>query len=137
MTYLVDTSAWHRVGAPSVAARWRELLTSDAVWICDQVALEVLYSARSAEDYARTERNLEGLRPVTMTEQTFRRAREIQRMLSLVSGLHHRSVTIADLLIAAAAEADGLTVLHYEEDYDRVASCTGQPTEWIAPRGSL
>ncbi len=136
MTYLVDTSAWHRVADPNVAARWQTLLLADKVWICDQVALEVLYSARSAKDYARTERNLEGLRRVEMTS-TFARARVVQRALSLVGGLHHRSVTIADLLIAAAAEAGGLTVLHYDEDYDRIASCTGQPTEWIAPRGSL
>jgi len=25
----------------------------------------------------------------------------------------------------------------YDEDYDRIAEITGQPAEWIAPRGSL
>jgi hypothetical protein len=52
-------------------------------------------------------------------------------------GLHHRSVKIPDLLIAAAAEAAQATVLHYDEDYDRIAAITGQPVQWIAPRGSL
>lgn len=42
----------------------------------------------------------------------------------------------ADLLIAAA-EAAGVTLLHYDEDYDRIAAVTGQPTRWIAPRGSV
>jgi predicted nucleic acid-binding protein len=42
-----------------------------------------------------------------------------------------------DLLIAAAAEAAGVTVLHYDEDYDRIAEITGQPTCWLAPTGSL
>jgi predicted nucleic acid-binding protein len=42
-----------------------------------------------------------------------------------------------DLVIAAAAEAAGLTVLHYDDDYDRIASITRQPVEWIAPAGSL
>jgi predicted nucleic acid-binding protein len=31
----------------------------------------------------------------------------------------------------------GLTVLHYDEDYDRIAKVTGQPMEWIVPKGTL
>ena len=137
MRYLVDTSAWHRVSSPNVALRWAELLKEDAVAICDQVALEVLYSARSAEDYDRTAVNFEGLGRVPMTEPTFRRARQVQQLLAHVGGLHHRSVTIADLLIAAAAEEAGVCVLHYDEDCDRIAAITSQATEWIAQRGSL
>lgn len=41
-----------------------------------------------------------------------------------------------DLLIAAAAEAAGVPILHYDEDYDRIAAITGQPAEWLAPRGT-
>ncbi len=37
----------------------------------------------------------------------------------------------------ASAELAGATVLHYDADYDRIAAITGQPTEWVAPRGSL
>ena len=54
-----------------------------------------------------------------------------------VGGLHHRSVKIADLIIASAAEAAGATVLHYDADFDRIAEITGQAVRWIAPRGSL
>jgi predicted nucleic acid-binding protein len=137
VVYLVDTSAWHRVGNPTVADRWRTLLTNDAVAICDQVALEVLYSARSESDYTRTAANLAGLISVPIRAETFERAREVQYLLAQSGGLHHRNVTIADLVIAAAAEHGALPVLHYDEDYDRIAAITGQPTEWIAPRGSL
>lgn len=49
--------------------------------------------------------------------------------------LHHRSVKIPDLLVAATAELAGLTVLHYDEDYERVGAATGQSTEWIVERG--
>jgi predicted nucleic acid-binding protein len=42
-----------------------------------------------------------------------------------------------DLLIAAAAEAADVAVLHYDEDYDRIAAITGQPTRWLAPKGTL
>jgi predicted nucleic acid-binding protein len=41
------------------------------------------------------------------------------------------------LTIAAAAEGAEATVLHYDEDYERIAAITGQPTRWIVPRGSL
>jgi predicted nucleic acid-binding protein len=40
-------------------------------------------------------------------------------------------------VIAAAAEAAGLTVLHYDDDYDRIAAVTRQPMEWVASAGSL
>jgi hypothetical protein len=30
-----------------------------------------------------------------------------------------------------------VVVLHYDEDYDRIAAITGQPTRWVAPRGSI
>lgn len=43
----------------------------------------------------------------------------------------------ADLLVAAAAEAEGITVCHYDADFDRIADVTGQSTEWVVPRGSV
>jgi predicted nucleic acid-binding protein len=52
-------------------------------------------------------------------------------------GAQQRSVGHQDLLIAAAAEAREVELLHYDEDFDRIAAITGQPTRWIAPRGSL
>jgi hypothetical protein len=27
-------------------------------------------------------------------------------------------------------------VAHYDEDYDRIAAITGQPTRWVLPRGT-
>lgn len=51
------------------------------------------------------------------------------------SGRHR--VPIPDLLVAAAAENGGLTVLHYDSDFDTIAGVTGQPTEWVVPRGSV
>jgi predicted nucleic acid-binding protein len=69
-----------------------------------------------------------------MTDEVARRAIEVQG--SLAASAQHRSVSIPDLLIAATAEHYGLTVLHYEADFDRIAKLTGQPVEWIVPRGS-
>jgi predicted nucleic acid-binding protein len=44
---------------------------------------------------------------------------------------------VADLMIAAAAEAAGLVVLHYDHDFDLIAKVTGQPVEWIVPAGTV
>lgn len=49
----------------------------------------------------------------------------------------HRHFRLPDLIIAATAELNGATVLHYDADYDRIAAITGQPVEWVADRGSL
>ena len=82
-------------------------LDSDEVSICDQVRLEVLYSAQSAPDYDAIADELRSLNVVPCDARTFERALQVQHSLAHRGGLHHRSVTIADLLIAAAAEAAG------------------------------
>ena len=133
----VDTSAWHRSTKPSIQEAWRDALEADRVSICDQVKLEILYSARSATDYDDLCLELDALHHVPTTAATFGRALEVQAALARLGGLHHRSVKIADLLIAASAEAAGHIVWHYDEDFDRIAAVTGQRCEWIAPRGSL
>jgi predicted nucleic acid-binding protein len=61
----------------------------------------------------------------------------VQQRLARRRALHHRSVKIPDLLIAATAESAGAIVWHDDKDYDRIAEITGQPMEWTAPRGSL
>jgi predicted nucleic acid-binding protein len=40
------------------------------------------------------------------------------------------------LIIAAAAERDGLVVLHYDRDFDRIGDVTHQPMEWVVPAGT-
>lgn len=134
---LVDTSAWHRSGHDAVAETWSAHLGSDQLAICPQVRLEILYSATNAADYDAIVSELDGLHQISTGDEAFQRALIVQQMLAHVGGLHHRSVKIADLLIAASAELAGASVWHYDEDFDRVAAWTGQRTQWIAPRGSL
>lgn len=122
---------------PEVARRWLAALSADQIGICDHVRLEILYSANSATDYDALADELDGLARIPVGAETFTRACQVQRELAHVAGLHHRSVKIADLVIAAAAELSGTIVWHYDENYDRVAAITGQPTEWIVPRGTL
>ncbi len=39
--------------------------------------------------------------------------------------------------MAACAERAGLTVLHYDADFERITGVTQQRHEWVAPRGSI
>jgi predicted nucleic acid-binding protein len=133
--FLVDKSALARMQRESVSARVRAMAELGRVATCGITELELLYSARSHADHAaiRARRAL-AWTWAPIDDATFRRAIEVQGELARTG--HHR-LPIPDLLIAAAAERAGMGVLHYDADFDRIAAVTGQPTEWVVPRGSV
>lgn len=134
--YLADKSALARMQLPAVAGRLEPLIERGEVATCGMVELEVLWSARGAEDLqeVRQEWSLSFPR-IAMAEDDFRRAAEVMELLALRG--HHRSAKIPNLLIAAVAERSSLTVLHYDRDFDLVAEVTGQRSEWIVPAGTV
>ena len=135
MPYLIDKSALARMPHPSVRARLVPILEAGEAATCAVIDLEVLYSTRNASDHARTRRRRTlAYRHVELAEATFRRAIDVQGLLAL-RGRHR--VPIPDLIIAAAAERAGMVLLHYDSDFDRIASVTGQAMEWVVARGSV
>jgi len=48
-----------------------------------------------------------------------------------------RAVGFPDLLVAAVAERERVTVLHYDGDYELIAQLTSQPMQWVVPRGTV
>jgi len=134
-THIIDTSAESRCGQVAVRARVEPLLNSGLLATCTVLDVELLRSARNPADFdgLRAERDLLYER-LPLEQPVFTRALEVQQRLA-ESGAH-RSVPIADLVIAAVAELHGLTLLHYDADFDRIAEITGQHVEWIVPRGS-
>jgi predicted nucleic acid-binding protein len=134
LTHLVDTSVLTRLRTPSV----RGAIESRAE--CGELAragitdLEIGYSARSALEWDRLAGALGVFELVETTADHLRRARQVQRLLA---AKHQRGRKVPDLLVAAAAEARNLTVLHYDADFDRIAIVTGQPCEWVVPAGSV
>jgi len=48
-----------------------------------------------------------------------------------------RAVGLPDLLVAALAERERVTILHYDGDYDLIAQVTAQPMQWVVPRGTV
>jgi predicted nucleic acid-binding protein len=140
LTALADTSAWVWSRKPAHAELRHEFdaaLVDGDVATCDMVRIELLYSARNAQEFAEIRSELAALADCPIAKDQWRRALWVYEQLSKQGGAHQRSVRHADLLIAAAAEAAELPVLHYDEDFDRIADVTGQATRWLAPRGTL
>jgi predicted nucleic acid-binding protein len=132
--YLADKSALARFRVPSVGARLRPLLEEGLLATCAMVDLEVLYSARSLDDYMEIRQERRSLDDEPITPKVMRRALDIQQLLAERG--HHR-LPLPDLVIAAAAECAGLTVLHYDADFERIAAAAGTAHEWVVPRGSV
>jgi predicted nucleic acid-binding protein len=135
-THLADKSAFtRRETRPEVRAVIEPMLLAGQIATCGVVDLELLYSASSPRRYARLATALRALPRVAVTEKVLDRALEVQGKLAKRS--QHRAVPLPDLIVAACAESAGLTVLHYDADYDRIAAITGQPVQWVLPRGSV
>lgn len=134
--YLADTSAFTHIHYPAVASVVEPLVIRGLVATCGTIDLEVLFTARSLSQL-REDRDYRSLvlTRIEIEDQDFVRAAEVMEMLA-ARGLH-RAANVNDLLIAAVAERAGLTVLHYDQDFDYIGSATGQAMEWIVPKGSL
>ena len=96
--------------------------------------LEIGYSARNVNEWEVLASSISELQLVETSAEHVRRARQTQLLLA-GQGLKGRSVP--DLLIAAAAEAEQLTVLHYDKDFDLIAQVTGQQCQWVVSQGSI
>jgi predicted nucleic acid-binding protein len=138
MRQLADTSAWHlRQRRPDLAVSFKEKLIRGRIGTCAMVSLELLQGARNGREFDERRAEMDELSQFPIGAQEWARAIDVYRELAHQGGAHQRSVGHADLLIAAAAESAGVELLHYDEDFERIAAITGQPTRWIAPCGSV
>jgi predicted nucleic acid-binding protein len=108
-------------------------MASSSLARCTVSDLEIGASARNAGEWDGLVRAVRTFVAVDVDPTDIGRAAGVQRALA-ATGLRGRKVP--DLLIAAAAERRGLTVLHYDRDFELIADVTGQPHEWVVPRGS-
>jgi predicted nucleic acid-binding protein len=134
--YLLDKSAAYRTHVPKVRARLEPLMKRGLFLRCGLTDLEAGVSARSSEDH----RTLgiyrrDALEYLITPDTVWDRAWEVQEALT-DKGLH-RSVKVPDLVIAAIAEHHSVSVMHYDRDFDHIASITGQDVEWVVPAGSI
>ena len=131
--FLIDTSALARLMRPGAASLgWDQAIAAGLVAVCPITELEFFYSARSAADRERgiaDFRSLFGWVPVH--DRAFARAWDVQG--ELTNKGQHRSAGPVDLVVAATAELHGLTLLHHDQDFDTIASVTGQDLRWYGP----
>jgi predicted nucleic acid-binding protein len=135
-SYLADTSALARLRHTAVALVLSPLIEAGLVATCGVIEFEVGWAARTADEFdeVRADRRA-GYEWLATHDEDWHRALEIQRLLW--RGGRIRAVGFPDLLVAAVAEREAVSVLHYDSDYDLIAAVTGQPTQWVVPRGSI
>lgn len=127
--WLIDKSAYVRLGATLDAAEWAARIERGLVRVSTVTRLEIGYSARSGHDL----RSELGRPPLSelpvqyVTPPVEDRAVEVLTLLA--DRGQHRAPSIADLINAATAELGGLTMLHLDKDFDLIADITKQPME--------
>lgn len=134
LTHLMDTSVVTRLNVDSVRAVVEPLADEARVGRAGMTDLEVGFSSRNAREWDQDMADLAAFELVETTAQHVQRARQVQRMLAARS---QRGRKVPDLLIAAAAEQAGLTLLHYDSDFDLIAKVTGQRCRWVVPAGTI
>jgi len=134
--YLADTSALARLHNLVVAAVLAPLIESGVVATCGVIEFELGWATRSSAEFdqMRADRDA-GYEWLATLDEDWRRALDVQA--SLWRSGRMRAVGLPDLLIAAVAERERVTVVHYDSDYDLITQVTGQTTQWVVPRGTI
>jgi len=136
-TFIADKSAWVHARKPRVRPQFAAALRGGQIATCPIVNMELLYSTTDGAAYDELAATLAQLRDVPITRSVTNAALRAQRELAHARPLFQRSVKLPDLLIAAAAADVAIGVLHYDQDYDTLATVLNFESRWIAPRGSL
>jgi predicted nucleic acid-binding protein len=135
-SYLADTSALARLSRPAVAAVLGPLMEAGLVATCGVIEFELSWATRSGPEFDQVRADREqGYEWLAIHDEDWRRALDVQAALWR-SG-HVRAVGFPDLLIAAVAEREQVTLLHYDSDYDLIAKITRQPMQWVVARGTV
>jgi predicted nucleic acid-binding protein len=135
-SHLADTSALARLRHPPVAAVLAPLIDAGVVATCGVIEFEMGWATRSSAEFdqLRIDRDI-GYEWLSTHDEDWRRALDVQA--ALWRGGRMRAVSFPDLLVAAVAERERVILLHYDGDYDLIAQVTGQPVQWVAPRGTV
>jgi predicted nucleic acid-binding protein len=128
-----DTSALIVAARETGAARvLADALADDEVALTEPILLEYLNGARQLQEYDRFETHLRAARVLETLPIDWQRALSVHRQLAATGPGHQRSVRLVDLIVAAVAERVGCPIVHVDEDYERIASITGQATRHLS-----
>ena len=96
--YLLDKSALARMIHAPVRRRLAPIIEAGEAASCAIVDLEVLFSARTYEDYVETKRRRDlAYHRIALTDETFQRAVDVQQKLAKI----HQTTLLAELFVLA------------------------------------
>ena len=130
---LADTSAWMQARRHP---RARDLLLSaiervDVCW-CWPVRYELIVDARGPEGIATVERTLDGLGEIPVDRGVQRAVLAAMRELAATGSHGAHRYPLTDLTVAVAAQAAGVTILHFDQHLERLGDHLGVGARWIA-----
>jgi predicted nucleic acid-binding protein len=134
--FLIDASAAVRIHRAVALQEWEPVLQQGRVGMCEATEVQLLRSARSPDEYARLADGLAALYArYGVGRDVWSLARAVQGRLTQEGC--HRSAPLVKLLVAVTALHHGLTLLHYDRDFETIAQHTELRTRWLAEPGSL
>lgn len=137
--FVIDTSVWARLATTSEVVeelkKIVELVSPTDLLVCPPVALEYGFTAPTAKAHAALAEQLEAFGTCDV-HPTQDEVLDIQSRLW--NGGLLRAAGEIDTLIAAYAMRNHAAVLHYDRDFEHIASVVpGFSHRWILPRGSI
>jgi len=127
VTYLADTSMIIRLRrGREIQPKWVDAVRAGLVGVCPVVEAELMRATagRADRDQLRTLlRSLFGWHP--MPDGAWRFVEQTQDALVEIG--QHRGPSVVDLLVAATADAWGLTVLHVDADFETIGRVRAVP----------
>ena len=135
---LVDTAVWTWARDrryPALADWFNDEARSGRVLVCDLVVMELVRLAPNEARARELAERLNAFEALAMPSSLWSRTREVQ--LALAANGDHRRVPPADLVIAATAELADVPLVHYDRDYERIATVSKQCHSWFVPDGTL
>jgi predicted nucleic acid-binding protein len=135
---LFDTGVWTWARDrrfPELASWFNGQVASGFVLVCDVVVLELIRLTPNERRAQEVAKRLGAFESVEMGAELWKRARELQSLLS--ANGDHRRVPPIDLLIGAAAERADVPLVHYDRDYERLARVSALQHRWFVPDGAL
>jgi predicted nucleic acid-binding protein len=134
--WLLDTSAIAVSHHPRVLDQLSPMLRAGLLYTCPVLDIEALAAARSPEGYrVMVVERREAYRTVPLTAAIGERAMALQSRLSRRA--HYQVVDANDLIVAATAIENDLTLLHYDRGFELLGQLSGLEQCPIVPLGSL
>jgi predicted nucleic acid-binding protein len=137
--YLVDNSVLQRIPRSTAVQRaLGSMLDAEHELCCCALSLdEFAYSARTAAEHAEASRRLRtSFLYLPLSPHLDQLIIDIRAAL-WISGMG-RAAGVIDVALAATAMHSEATVLHYDSDFDHIATAYPRFTaQWVVPRGSV